>query len=65
MKILNLRKRTQLKNDVCAAINKACAENGSNTPDFILAEYLMNCLNAYEKAHNANEKWYGKELKIF
>lgn len=63
-KNLTLKKRTQLRNDICDAINRVSAENGSNTPDFILAEYLMDCLNAYERIHNANEKWYGKELKI-
>lgn len=40
------------------AINRYSRENGSNTPDFILAEYLANCLDAYDKALVAREMWY-------
>lgn len=50
-----------LRSEIESAINRASAENGSNTPDFILAEYLMDCLSAFDKASNAREKWYGVE----
>ena len=40
-------------------INKHSIENGSNTPDFILAEYMMNCLRAFENAVVARSKWFG------
>lgn len=43
-----------------AAINCHSAENGSNTPDFILAEYLIGCLEAYDKATLRRENWYGR-----
>jgi hypothetical protein len=43
-----------------AALNTVCAENGSNTPDFILAEYLISYLCAYERAVNERERWYGR-----
>jgi hypothetical protein len=43
-------------------INKYSMENGSNTPDFILAEYLRDCLVAFDKAVHVREEW--KELKI-
>jgi hypothetical protein len=42
-------------------INKHSKENGSDTPDFILAEYLTDCLRAYDKAVRIREHWYGKE----
>lgn len=45
-------------------INKYSEENGSNTPDFILAEYLCQCLKAFNMASRAREKWYGKEMSI-
>ena len=38
-------------------------EADSNTPDFILAEYLMACLCAFEVASNRREVWYKVELK--
>lgn len=31
-------------------INRYSLENGSNTPDFLLASYLVNCLMAYNEA---------------
>jgi len=45
-------------------INKHCCENGSNTPDFILTEYLVNCLKTFDACSRAREKWFGKRLKI-
>lgn len=42
-----------------SAINLCSAENESNTPDFILAEFLAGCLEAFNKAIQAREKWYG------
>lgn len=42
-------------------INRYSQENGSNTPDFILADYLTNCLLAFDSAVNARERWYGRK----
>jgi hypothetical protein len=52
-----------LRREIEQAINKHSAENGSNTPDFILAQYLVDILGAYDKAVTAREKWYGREPK--
>jgi hypothetical protein len=38
-------------------INRFSKENESNTPDFILAEYLDDCLTAYDKAVAARDVW--------
>lgn len=38
-------------------LNSHSMENASNTPDFILAEYMKSCLDAYNKAVTANTKW--------
>lgn len=39
-----------LAGEIGQALNRACRENESNTPDFVLAEFLMGCLAAYEEA---------------
>jgi len=52
----------KLENEITELINKHSAENGSNTPDFILGEYLINCLKSFDKAVKIRDKWYGKEL---
>ena len=46
------------------AINANSKENGSDTPDFILANYMADCLRAFDKCSRAREKWYGKSLAI-
>jgi hypothetical protein len=45
------------------AINSVSAENGSNTPDYILADYLMSCLAAYDCATVRRDEWYGVTLR--
>jgi len=40
-------------------INRHSKENDSNTPDYILAEYINNCLLAFTRAVHQRESWYG------
>jgi hypothetical protein len=54
----------ELIDKIAGAINSVSAENGSNTPDFILAEFLVKCLRAFDSASWAREKWYGQHLTI-
>jgi hypothetical protein len=42
-------------------INCHSKENESNTPDFILAQYMQACLNAFNTATTQREAWYGRE----
>lgn len=44
-------------------INRFSIENGSNTPDFILAEYLTQCLDNFEKTMLQREVWHGVDVK--
>jgi hypothetical protein len=39
-------------------INRYSIENGSDTPDFILAEYLMGCLRNFNEATKLRTQWY-------
>ena len=43
-------------------INQYSKENGSDTPDFILSEYLNECLELFNKIINKREDWYGQKL---
>ena len=49
---------SMLLNDIQHLLNYHSRENESDTPDFLLAEYLMDCLRAYEKIIKARDKWY-------
>jgi hypothetical protein len=41
-------------------INCHSMESGSDTPDFVLAQYLIDCLIAFDRAEKARESWYGQ-----
>jgi len=56
--------KNELRFQLSELLNKHCAENTSNTPDFILAQYMIDCLEAFEKASLAREKWYGTSLSV-
>lgn len=49
----------KFRNELEQLLNKHSLENNSNTPDFILAEYLVNCLGAFDLATEHREEWYG------
>lgn len=44
---------------LAALINKYSIESKSNTPDFILAQFLTEILDAYAKATYERDRWYG------
>lgn len=48
----------EITKELAVALNRANAEAGSNTPDFILAEFLVGVLTAWNAACQAREKWY-------
>jgi hypothetical protein len=52
---------SDLRDEIAAVINSHSAENGSDTPDWLLARYLMRCIEAFDEAVRAREKWYGRE----
>ncbi len=56
--------RAEFKRELESLINRYSIENGSNTPDFLLAEYLITCLAAFEATSIAREKWHGLHLRI-
>jgi len=43
-------------------INKKSLENGSDTPDFILAKYLSSCLINFNNILKEREEWYGRKI---
>lgn len=39
-------------------LNKHSQETQSQTPDYILAKYLVGCLRSFEEAHSAKKEWF-------
>ena len=50
-----------LEKELTQLLNRFSLENGSNTPDFILAQYLLACLDAWNIAVHQREVWYGRD----
>jgi hypothetical protein len=51
---------TKFQRELEQLINKYSVESESNTPDFILSEYLSNCLSTFNIAIMRREEWYGR-----
>lgn len=50
--------RKEIIRGLSSVVNKHGLENYSNTPDFVLGEYLFNCLMNHSKATIARNDWY-------
>jgi len=40
-------------------LNRTSKEKESDTPEFILAKYLIRCLEAFNEATKDRSQWYG------
>ena len=56
----NAPKSSIFKAELEALINMHSRENASNTPDRLLAQYILWSLEAFENIVNAREMWYGR-----
>ena len=46
----------EFEKEVCGIINKLSLENLSNTPDYIIARYLTNCLINFNNIVNSRDR---------
>lgn len=51
-------KRKEFRNELAALLNKHSLENVPNTPDYILADFLITCLDALDGAVNTRNIWH-------
>ena len=52
-----------LEHALASALNCFSAENPSNTPDWILAQFLLGCLAAWNTGVQQRETWYGRDAR--
>ena len=53
-----MKQTDYLRTDLAQLLNRFSRENESDTPDFVLAEFLVNCLDAFDLATNRRTGWY-------
>jgi hypothetical protein len=56
-------RRDNFKAELMTILNRYSMENGSDTPDFILADYLIKCLDVFDVTMAHREEWYGRVLR--
>lgn len=61
----NIQKKNTLATELSGLLNRYSQENTSDTPDFVLANFLLACLEAYNNAICAREIWYGEKQVNF
>lgn len=54
-----------LREELRAVLNRHSAENASDTPDFVLAEYVMSCIGAFDSGVRRREAFYGRGTAAF
>lgn len=60
----DVQKRNEILADLESVINRHSLENGSGTPDYVLASYLYACLQAWNEGVNARDQWWSFDPKI-
>jgi hypothetical protein len=52
---------SNFRDELQGLLNRYSRENTSNTPDYVLADYLIDCLKALDVAIHKREQWYGRD----
>jgi len=52
------------RKELTTLINSQSKENGSNTPDWVLAKFLEDCLAIFDNAVNLRSKYYNAQRVI-
>lgn len=58
------RNTSEFEKDLTKLINRYSLEAGSDTPDYILAEYLMGCLETFNDSVRRRSDWAGETTII-
>jgi len=53
----------EFRDALTALINEHSLEGESDTPDFVLAMFLADCLAAFDQATRKRTGWYGDATK--
>lgn len=48
----------KLEQELTELLNRHSIENDSNTPDFILAKYLLSCLETWNRVIELRDGWH-------
>lgn len=52
-----------LERELQSLLNRFSMDNISNTPDFVLAQFLLSCLKGFDAAVQQRETYYGRDVR--
>lgn len=52
------------RSKLCSLLNSFSKENNSNTPDWILRNFICNSLKAFDAATLQRDEWYGRSEEV-
>lgn len=52
------QKKRELMSELGGVVNRNCIDNDLGTPDYVIAQYLYDCLKAYADAKEENQRWH-------
>ena len=58
----SMSKGRSFKRELTQLLNRYNVENHSNTPDYLLAGYLLQCLQVFEWTIKSREEWHGRPV---
>ena len=61
---MEIDKKIEFGNELRSLLNRYSIENESDTPDFILAAYLLACLAAFNNSVKERQVWYGESKTV-
>jgi acid phosphatase family membrane protein YuiD len=53
---------TDFRTELSALLNRFTREKGSDTPDFILAQFVVSALVAFDGAVVVRDRWLGRSI---
>ena len=62
-RVLGLDRPQTFERELKSLLNRYSKENASDTPDFLLADYLIRCLDNWNVSVVRREEWYGRNHK--
>lgn len=58
---MEVTKREDFMRELSALINRYSLENGSDTPDWILAEHMLRSLELFHLTTKTRSRWYSDD----
>lgn len=56
------RRMDDFMKELSVLLNRYGKDSDTNTPDYILAEYLKSCIESFERAIDLRDAWHNKDV---